>query len=1019
MNCTIKDGKYLAPNGEESLLYKNLREVMSEAEANDIFVLSKTPSFQERVIKPLIEAHRNKTLDIPTNIKFKETFTNKIRTFHIYDGKTKVGRIQLTPYKDGFKVKSSLINEDRRGEGNGKFLYNYAISKLLVENNVLYTDTARTEDADRVWESLKKQGLSQDGKSVKPLPKEFDKNGEISMSTVLQYTADNFSQTLPLNAVEKSHLINLQIEGVETSDDLYNVLYDAFYKNNLFSPNINKLKKIYSEDEIRNILEDSEIQGRVKETIEKLRQTEEFTIPQIKYNKDFDVRSSKVNIIGQYKKQNPLKLEQQVIEQDYVKVPVVDEKGEQLETQLFYENAIKAPSDKSIRALQAIVGAHPMVDTTKLENKLIKTFKNYGMDIEGIERENFKELLDYVTEPTDENRKALEDVLGFVREPLTKPINILPENRSYQYLKTAKSEQDLFDEMSLIQTTVPNVYHKINKIDEQEMRDIQDNQDLTIPDYQLYKDYYGYGLPSEIETIKNKAVADGTFMKAPNGKPTNLSEDNWLFVRTATFKNWFGDWQSMAKDVEAVKSEGFPYPYFFNNGDTSEREIKDDKGNVEGVLITHSFSGKVKLKHNEFPPSIIAFDKATDTIFVYDHKYRNGQELNAKNIEDAKKELASILYDYIEESDPQKTKLGEVFQNIYPNVSKVVDKNGEPLVVNHGTDSKFNEFNVGAESHGIFLTSSKSIALTYGNRIIPSFLNIKNPKYINSLNSKVWDDIKEGDVTETTDSLIRFLKPENDGIILVEINDTIRGFKEFSDIFIVKSSNQIKSAENTRAQIEQESNDIRYFKKPSIQKEVQTNIQIDSEYLLNDFVADFAAEKLKNPTEFNRQFKITETGIELASNDIITLETIKAYIQDGAKYSKEIADYSLLSKDIPNLKEKDSFTVDSVLDKRVKAVNDINSVSRPTTEITIIDEDSFSAPNETQQFIRINNNVYEQQEQGYYNKIQKNTNPNFFDLNPQAPEFKNFDMKQEESSENKAKKLLDKDTDSENFSCLS
>ena len=490
--CTIKDGKYFAPNGEESLLYKNLRENMSEDEANDLFVLSKTPSFQENVVTPLIEEYKNKVSGIPANIKFKETFANKIRTFHIYDGKTKVGRIQLTPYKDGFKVKSSLINEDQRGKGNGKFLYNYAISKLLAENNTLYTDTARTEDADRVWESLKRQGLSQDGKSVKPLPKEFDKNGEISMSTVLQYTADNFSQLLPLNAVEKSHLINLQIEGVETSDDLYNVLYDAFYKNNLFSPNISKLKKIYSEDEIRNILEDSEIQGRVKETVEKLRQTEEFTIPQIKYNKDFDVRSSKVNIIGQYKKQNPLKLEQQIKEQDYVKVPVVNEAGEQLETQLFYENAIKAPSDKSIRALQAIVGAHPMVDTTKLENKLIKTFKNYGMDIEGIERENFKELLDYVTEPTDENRKALEDVLGFVREPLTKPVNISPENRSYQYLKTAKSEQELFDEMSLIQTTVPNVYHKVNKIDEQEMRDIQENQDLTIPDYQLYKDYYGY-----------------------------------------------------------------------------------------------------------------------------------------------------------------------------------------------------------------------------------------------------------------------------------------------------------------------------------------------------------------------------------------------------------------------------------------------------------------------------------------------------------------------------------------------
>ena len=201
-------------------------------------------------------------------------------------------------------------------------------------------------------------------------------------------------------------------------------------------------------------------------------------------------------------------------------------------------------------------------------------------------------------------------------------------------------------------------------------------------------------------------------------------------------------------------------------------------------------------------------------------------------------------------------------------------------------------------------------------------------------------------------------------------------------------------------------------------KSVQTNIQTDSEYLLNDFVADFAAEKLKNPTEFNRQFKITETGIELASNDIITLETIKAYIQDGAKYSKEIADYSLLSKDMPNLKEKDSFTVESVQDKRIKAINDINSVSKPTTEITIIDENSFSAPNETNQFLRIGDEVYEQEGQGYYNKLQKNINPNFFDLNPQQPEFKNFNIMQEVSSENKAKKLISKEAENENFSCI-
>jgi hypothetical protein len=45
----------------------------------------------------------------------------------------------------------------------------------------------------------------------------------------------------------------------------------------------------------------------------------------------------------------------------------------------------------------------------------------------------------------------------------------------------------------------------------------------------------------ELADIKSKAVKDGTFMKAPNGNPTNLNERQWLQVRTPEFKEWFGD----------------------------------------------------------------------------------------------------------------------------------------------------------------------------------------------------------------------------------------------------------------------------------------------------------------------------------------------------------------------------------------------------------------------------------------------------------------------------------------------
>ena len=64
-----------------------------------------------------------------------------------------------------------------------------------------------------------------------------------------------------------------------------------------------------------------------------------------------------------------------------------------------------------------------------------------------------------------------------------------------------------------------------------------------------------FSLSLEKEAIKKEAVAAGTFMKAPNGKETNLTEDQWLSVRTAAFKNWFGDWEKDPQNASKVVDE--------------------------------------------------------------------------------------------------------------------------------------------------------------------------------------------------------------------------------------------------------------------------------------------------------------------------------------------------------------------------------------------------------------------------------------------------------------------------------
>ena len=57
-----------------------------------------------------------------------------------------------------------------------------------------------------------------------------------------------------------------------------------------------------------------------------------------------------------------------------------------------------------------------------------------------------------------------------------------------------------------------------------------------------YKNYQE--IAKEIDNIKTKSQDDGTFMTSPNGRDSNLSEDDWLKARTKQFKKKFGDWET-------------------------------------------------------------------------------------------------------------------------------------------------------------------------------------------------------------------------------------------------------------------------------------------------------------------------------------------------------------------------------------------------------------------------------------------------------------------------------------------
>ena len=106
---------------------------------------------------------------------------------------------------------------------------------------------------------------------------------------------------------------------------------------------------------------------------------------------------------------------------------------------------------------------------------------------------------------------------------------------------------------------------------------INDNQASEDNDEEVR--YRSSRLSPELQAIKDQAKADGSFMKAPNGRPTNLTEKQWLQVRTPEFKEWFGDWENDPTNASKVVDEnGEPMVVYHGTSVSSRRFFKFKDG---------------------------------------------------------------------------------------------------------------------------------------------------------------------------------------------------------------------------------------------------------------------------------------------------------------------------------------------------------------------------------------------------------------------------------------------------------
>lgn len=132
--------------------------------------------------------------------------------------------------------------------------------------------------------------------------------------------------------------------------------------------------------------------------------------------------------------------------------------------------------------------------------------------------------------------------------------------------------------------------------------------------------------------------------------------------------------------------------------------------------------------------------------------------------------------------------------------SKITDKNGEPMVVYHGTDADFESFddsklqqNFGSKvGRGIFFTESLKYAEGYGKNIIRAYLKVENPYIFDSYHKLYHYTENPGNkITSRLQSYEYFTKDMSEKLKYLGHDGTVYEFQDIMAEISVFSSEQI------------------------------------------------------------------------------------------------------------------------------------------------------------------------------------------------------------------------------------
>jgi len=252
----------------------------------------------------------------------------------------------------------------------------------------------------------------------------------------------------------------------------------------------------------------------------------------------------------------------------------------------------------------------------------------------------------------------------------------------------------------------------------------------------------------EMQDIKAKALADGTFMKAPNGKPTNLTERQWLQVRTKAFKEWFGDWENDPTNASKVVDEnGEPKVMFRTDGANKTVMGRGDEGSffaTDNLSVAGSYASKEASLYKGFVslknPYII---KGESHGFFFEYK---GKETT---VQEAQSSLIEEGYD------------GVYFERTWDVGDRV--NVGKDYWANNVAMFNPNQFKSATDNNGEFSTENDDIQMfigkkAYGNPLTRDLYYAENQykktiQQINSLERELNSNIYEDSISTKNGSI--------------------------------------------------------------------------------------------------------------------------------------------------------------------------------------------------------------------------------------------------------------------------